>query len=103
MHVMTRSYTGKGAADLTKLLVSRKDEVEKLIGNVPGLVSYDLVETGDGCFTVTVCKDKAGTDSSLAVAKEWLKANAGHIGAPAPQVTEGKSALHISAKAGAHA
>ena len=103
MHVMTRSYTGKGAADLAKLLVSRKGEIEKLIGQVPGLVSYDLVETRDGCLSVTVCKDKAGTDRSLAVAKDWLKANADHIAAAAPQVTEGRSALHISAKAGAHA
>ena len=103
MHVMTRSYSGQGAAELAKLLIARKSEVEKLIGDVPGLVSYDLVETGDGCLTVTVCKDKAGTDRSLVVAKDWLKANAGHIGAAAPKVTEGKSVLHISAKAGAHA
>lgn len=103
MHVMTRSYFGEGAAELAKLLISRRSEVEKLISDVPGLVSYDLVETKDGCFTVTACEDKAGTDRSLVVAKEWLKANAGHIGAAAPQVAEGKSAIHIGAKAGAHA
>ncbi len=103
MHVMTRSYTGKGADELTKLLISRRSEIEKLISEVPGLVSYDLVETKDGCFTVTVCKDKAGTDKSLAVAKEWLKTNAAHIGAAAPNVAEGKSHIHIGAKAGAHA
>ena len=103
MHVMLRSYAGKGVEELTKLLVSRRSEIEKLISGVPGFVSYDLVETKDGCFTVTVCTDKAGTDRSLAVAKEWLKANAAHISAAAPTVAEGKSHIHIGAKAGAHA
>ncbi|SPH24603.1 hypothetical protein DEA8626_03654 [Defluviimonas aquaemixtae] len=98
MHAITRTYTGKGAAELTKLLIARKSEVEKLIGDVPGLVSYDLIETRDGCFTVTVCKDKAGTDKSLAVAKDWLKANAAQLGVGAPAVAEGKVAIHLGAK-----
>lgn len=99
MHVMIRSYSGKGAAELTRLLIERRSEVEKLIKGVPGLVSYDLVETADGCFTVTTCKDKAGAEKSLAVAKDWLKANAGHLGHSAPQVAEGRSALHIGSTA----
>ena len=97
MHVMIRTYSGKGAAELAKLLVARRGEVEKLIGGVAGLVSYDIVETPGGCFTVTACKDKAGTEKSLAVAKDWLKANTGHLGVAAPQVAEGKSVVHIGA------
>ncbi|MCV2865725.1 hypothetical protein [Defluviimonas sp. WL0075] len=99
---MIRTYSGKGAVELTKLLIARRSEVEKLIGGVRGLLSYDIVETDDGCFTVTVCKDKAGTEQSLAVAKDWLKANTGHLGLAAPHVMEGKSLSHIGA-ATAHA
>ncbi|MCV2869998.1 hypothetical protein OEW28_15310 [Defluviimonas sp. WL0002] len=94
---MIRTYSGKGAVELTKLLIDRKSEVQTLLGGVQGLVSYDIVETGDGCFTVTVCKDKAGTDESLKVAKDWLKSNTGHLGLAAPQVLEGKSVAHIGA------
>jgi hypothetical protein len=101
---MVRTYSGKGANELTKLLISRRAEVEKLIGDVAGLVSYDIVQTKDGCITVTVCNDKAGTDRSLAVAKDWLKANAGQTGAGAPKVAEGKVVAHLGATAsvGAH-
>ncbi len=104
MHAMVRTYSGKGANELTKLLISRRAEVEKIMGDVAGLVSYDIVETKDGCTTVTVCDDKAGTDKSLAVAKDWLKANAGQTGVGAPDVTEGKVVAHIGSRApaGAH-
>jgi hypothetical protein len=103
MHAMVRTYSGKGASELTKLLIARKAEVEKLIGGVAGLVSYDILQTRDGCITVTVCDDKAGTDRSLAVARDWLKANAGPTGVGAPDVTEGKVVAHIGAKAAAGA
>lgn len=95
MHAMTRTFTGKGAAELVKLLISRKSEVEKLMRSVPGLVSYDLIETAEGLLTITVCKDKAGTDKSLSLAKDWLKANAAHLGISAPVVAEGKVAVHL--------
>jgi hypothetical protein len=97
MHVVTRTYKGKGAVELAALLKSRKSEIEKLIGAVPGIVSYELVETADGCYSVTVCKDKAGTDRSLEVARDWLKANAGHLGLAQPAVAEGKAVIHLGA------
>lgn len=99
MHGMTRVYSGKGATELAKLLIARKSEVEKLISGVADLVSYDLIETRDGCISITVCKDQAGTDKSLAVARDWLKANAGHLGLGAPTVIEGKVVVHLGAKA----
>ena len=104
MHAMVRTYSGKGAKELTKLLISRRAEVEKLIGDVAGLISYDIVETKDGCTTVTVCDDKAGTDRSLTVARDWLKANAGQTGVGAPSVAEGKVVAHIGSRTpvGAH-
>jgi hypothetical protein len=98
MHAMTRVYNGKGATELAKLLTARKSEIEKLISGVAELVSYDLIETKDGCISVTVCKDKAGTDKSLAVARDWLKANAAQLGLGAPAVSEGKVIVHLAAK-----
>lgn len=96
MHAMVRSYSGKGASELMALLVSRKDEVEKILRGVDGLISYDLVTGADGGMTITVCRDKAGTDDSLARAKAWLKENASHLGVGAPKVSEGKVDLHIT-------
>jgi hypothetical protein len=98
MHVVTRTYTGKGASELGSLLNSRKADIEKLMGAVPGFVSYELVQTADGCFSITACKDKAGTDRSMDVARDWLKTNAGQLGLAKPVVSEGKAIIHISAK-----
>ncbi len=97
MHTMIRTYTGQGAKDLADLLVEHRAEVEDLLRSVDGLVSYDMARTADGCVTVTVCSNKAGTDESLRKAGEWLKANASHLGAGAkPAVSEGAVELHIS-------
>jgi hypothetical protein len=48
---------------------------------------------------VTTCKDKAGVEKSLAEARDWLKANAGHLGLAASQVSEGKSVVHFGVAA----
>lgn len=103
MHVVTRTYTGKGASELVALLNTRKAEIEKLMGAVPGFVSYELVKTVDGCFSITACKDKAGTDRSMEVARDWLKTNAGQLGLAKPIVSEGKATISIGAKAPAAA
>lgn len=96
MHCIVRSYAGAGAKELFDLIVERKDEVERVLrSDVPGLVSYALVPTQQGGFTVTTCKDKAGCDASAKVAAGWIKANAAHIGTSPPAISEGPVALHL--------
>lgn len=89
MHAVVRKYSGKGAKELFDLLEKRKAEVENVIRPVKGFVSYTLARSGDGGFSVTVCQDKAGTDESVRVAKDWIAKNAGSTGVGAPQVSEG--------------
>jgi hypothetical protein len=45
---------------------------------------------------VTVCQDKAGTDQSLQVAREWIMENASEIGVGPPAVAEGPVILHLT-------
>jgi hypothetical protein len=45
---------------------------------------------------VTVCRDKAGTDRSLEVARQWIKTNAPDVAASAPAVSEGSVILQLS-------
>ena len=71
MHAVIRMYAGAGAKQLVDLLEARKTEVEALIRPVKGFVSYSCIRTADGGAMVTVCEDKAGTDGSLRVAREW--------------------------------
>ena len=95
MHAVVRNYSGAGAKQLFNLLEQRKVEVESVIRKVPGLLSYTLLRSGDGGVSVTVCKDKAGADESLKVAREWIQKNASNIHANPPVVTEGSVIVEI--------
>ena len=90
MYAVVRTYSGNGAKELFDVLEKRKTEVESVIRPVKGFVSYTLARSGDGGFSVTVCQDKAGTDESVQVAREWVAKNAGNTGVGAPKVSEGQ-------------
>lgn len=89
MYAVVRTYSGKGAKDLFDVLEKRKADVESVIRPIKGFVSYTLARTAEGGFSVTVCQDKAGTDQSVQVAREWVARNAADTGAGAPNVSEG--------------
>ena len=95
MHAVVRTYSGKGAKALFDVLEKRKNEVETIMRPVKGFVSYTLARSADGGFSVTVCQDKAGTDESIRVAKEWVAKNAGNTGVGAPKVSEGPVIIQL--------
>jgi hypothetical protein len=69
--------------------------VERLIRAVKGFVSYSLVRTGDGGFSVSVYQNKSGVDESMRVARDWIAKNAGNTGVAAPTVSEGTVILQL--------
>ncbi len=89
MHAVVRSYSGRGAKELIDLLEQRKAEVEDIIRTVSGFRSYTLIRTDGGGVTVTVCQDKAGTDESVQVARDWIQQNAADLSADPPAISEG--------------
>ena len=93
MHVVIRNYSG--ASQLFDELESKKEDVERVIRGVPGLVSYTLLRTSDGGVSVTVCQDKAGTDESVRVAGEWVRENFTGASNP-PVISEGDTILQLS-------
>jgi hypothetical protein len=95
MHAVMRAYSGKGAKELIDLVVKNKKDVEKLIGGIKGFVGYYIVRTDEGGVTISVYKDKAGSDESVRVAREWVKKNAADLSVAPPKVSEGEVALHI--------
>jgi len=95
MHAVVRNYSGKGAKELFDLLEKRKTEVESLIRGVKGFVSYSLVRTPDGGYSVSVYQDKAGTDESIKKARDWIGQNASSAGAGAPKISEGSVILQL--------
>ena len=96
MHVVVRSYSGDGAAELFDLLAQREEEVKEIMTTVPGFVSYTAVRGDGGGVTVTTCEDKAGTDETSRRAAEWVKENVTATIAP-PSITEGDAILRWGA------
>lgn len=96
MYAVIRTYLGAGAKQLFERLEERKADVEATLRTVPGLVSYTLLNTGDGGTSVTVCTDKAGSDASLKVARDWIQKNTSSIHANPPIVTEGPVIVQIN-------
>ena len=96
MHAVVRTYSGQGAKELFDLLGQRKGDVERLIRAVPGFQAYSLIRTADGGISVTVCRDKAGTDESLRFARDWIQQNAGKVTTKPPAVAEGDVVLQLS-------
>jgi len=95
MHAVMRSYSGKGAKELLGIIEKNKADVEKVIRSIKGFVSYSLVRTSDGGFTVSVFQDKAGANESVRAARDWIKKNASDTGAAAPTISEGTVILHL--------
>ena len=96
MHAVVRDYSGPGAKELFDLLEERKTEVEEIIRAVVGFKSYALIRTDGGGVSVTVCQDKAGTDQSLQIARDWIRDNASDLSTSPPAVSEGSVILHFS-------
>ncbi|GMQ74831.1 MAG: hypothetical protein BMS9Abin01_0071 [Gammaproteobacteria bacterium] len=95
MHAVVRTYSGSGAKELFDMLEERKGEVESIIRSVTGFVGYTLIRTDNGGVTVTVCQDKAGTDESLRVARDWIQENASDLDTSPPAVSEGSVPIHL--------
>src|SRR5262249_19021614 len=95
MHAVIRSYSGKGTKALFDLLEKNKAEVESLIRGVKGFVSYSLVRTTRGGFSVSVYQDKAGADESTRAAREWIAKNASKTGVARPTISEGTVMLQL--------
>jgi hypothetical protein len=53
------------------------------------------MRTADGGASVTVCEDKAGTDESMQIARDWIAKNASNLGASPPTVLEGSVLLQL--------
>jgi hypothetical protein len=98
MHTVIRSYSGSGAGEVIDFIIASKSDVKKMMHSVKGFVSYSVVKTEDGGFTVTVTKTEKAADAITAAAREWVLSNAKHIKAKAPKIVGGKVSLSISEK-----
>ncbi len=94
VHAVIRHY--RGESQLFDELERRTDDVERVIRGVPGFISYHLVRTADGGFSVSVYEDQAGTAESSRRAAEWTRENAPEAAGSPPEIIEGETILQFS-------
>jgi heme-degrading monooxygenase HmoA len=94
MYAVIRHY--KGNPQLMDELAQRTSDVEQLIRDVPGFVTYCLARTGDGGFSISIYEDRAGTEESTRRAAEWIKENVPAAAERPPEVIEGETILQFS-------
>jgi hypothetical protein len=71
-------------------------EIREMMTGVSGFGSYNVIDTGTGGASITVCDDKAGTDGVAQVMVPWVRAKLPDV-AP-PQVIEGEGVLRFTAE-----
>ena len=98
MDVVVRTYSGQGSKELFSFLEKNKANIEKLMRSVKGFESYTLARSSDSkcALSMTVCQDKAGTEESVRLAKDWISKNAADISAAAPKVSAGSIIIHAT-------
>jgi hypothetical protein len=87
MYAVTRRY--KNAAALADAMAANKDDVKRMISEVPGFVAYYSSRDGESVTSVSVFNDKAGCDESTRVAGDWVRANVKPLPS-APEVSGGE-------------
>ncbi len=97
MYTVVRQYSGPNVSQFFDEAESKREDIERLIRGVPGVVSYTLLRTGDGGISVTVCQDKAGTDESVRVVADWIKQNMTTQSNP-PVISEGSTIVQFSSQ-----
>ena len=103
MHTTIRIY--KGATELNKALVQRRSEIEKLLKNVPGFRTYQLIDTHDSVASVTTCDNKSGCEKSNEVAAEFIRNNLSNLKGTKPEIFSGDVSFSFGetpATTGAH-
>lgn len=93
MYLVVRKYANAGA--LADAMQQRQREVSDLLRGVPGFVAYYAARDGDTVTSVTVCQDRAGTQESSRVAREWVQQNLAGAAVGAPEVTEGETFIQL--------
>ena len=94
MHATMRYYSGSATKELADLAQRDHSKLEAMMRKAPNFVSYTLLRLPDAVVSITVCKDKAGTDESAKLAAAWVKEAGGHLKVNSPMVSEGTVIVH---------
>jgi len=100
MYAVVRRYR---SPQLIDELAQNQDVVGQIISGIAGFVSYTLLRTEDGGYTLSVYRDRAGAEESTRQAQAWTQANISAAAQSAAEVSQGEVILHLdNGPEGAH-
>jgi hypothetical protein len=96
MYSSIRRYTTSPDDAAAIIGLIKKGNIEGRIGEIPGFVSYYIVDCGEGVLlTINVFEDRADAERSNAIAAEWVKEYVlPNYSLSPPEVTIGKIVLN---------
>jgi hypothetical protein len=92
MYATVRHYSG---SDLADQIGNRSEEVAQVIGGVPGVRAYYLIQAGSDSISVTISDDASGGKASSEAAANWIRENLAGSGAPTPEIFEGEVVVSL--------
>ena len=100
MHAAIRRYNAVPNAGST-IAARVNEELIPALREIPGFVSYELIDGGDGTLvSVSVFDDRAAADESTRRATAWVRERLAHLIRTAPTISAGEVVAHSVAMAG---
>ncbi len=95
MYATIRRYTVQGGGQTEEMVRDIRENFVPLVSQVPGFVSYQVLDAGDRLVTVSVFESKEGADESTRRAAEYVKQSpAFQGGLSQPDITAGEVKVH---------
>ena len=93
-YAVVRHY--KGSPDLIDELGRRTDDVKTLISGIEGFISYALVRTDDGGYSVSIYETSEGVEESTRRAREYIQQNLSDMNVAPPEILEGQTVIQFN-------
>jgi hypothetical protein len=88
MYAVIRSYTFTDTAEVRRLVA---EEFIPIAGDIPGLISYYLVEGDEGRLSsVTITEERRGIETSTERAADWIRDHLSSLVISGPEVRMGE-------------
>jgi hypothetical protein len=98
VYAVIRSYTFSDTGEVRRLV---EEEFIPLVGDIPGLVSYYIVEGTEGRLSsVTICEDRSGIEESTQRAADWIRERLDSLIISGPEVMMGEVTFEHAAQRG---
>jgi hypothetical protein len=104
MYATIRRYEVAEDGQVGEITRDIRENFLPMISELPGFVSYDVLDAGGRLATVSVFETKEGADESTRRAAEYVKQNPTfQRGLSKPEITQGEVPVHEAAERGAGA